>query len=157
MSGPLLMLDYMILKSRQIRPDLFRGRGEGVYRRTGLDGRYSACQQLRIDWQDHNQRKWEHRAQQGPATSQQNAAHRARPWFWIATSIKRKASTPPALAYDVRSAVGRRARKTAGLVAAGIHGTRSKQEECAPLVSTSGLPRSVSRVPASRRSDWYSQ
>jgi hypothetical protein len=30
-----------------------------------------------------------------------------RPWFWIASLIKRKASTPPALAYDVPYAVGR--------------------------------------------------
>jgi hypothetical protein len=30
-----------------------------------------------------------------------------RPWFWIASLIRRKASTPPALTYDVRCAVGR--------------------------------------------------
>jgi hypothetical protein len=45
-----------------------------------------------------------------------------RPLFWIANSIKRKASTRPAPASAARSAVGRPARTTAGLVAAAIAG-----------------------------------
>ena len=73
-----------------------------------------------------------------------------RPWFWIASLIKRKASTRPALAYDVHCAVGRPARTTAGLVAAAISGTRSILEECAPHVSTSGLRHSAFLVPAGR-------
>jgi hypothetical protein len=34
----------------------------------------------------------------------------SRPWFWIASLIKVKASTRPALAYDVHYGVGRPAR-----------------------------------------------
>jgi hypothetical protein len=73
-----------------------------------------------------------------------------RPWFWIASLIKRKASTRPALAYDVHYAVGRPARTTAGLVAAAISGTRSIREECARRASTTGLRHSAFLVPAGR-------
>lgn len=53
--------------------------------------------------------------------------------------------------FDVRSAVGRHARTTAGLAPAGISGTRSTREECVRRASTSGLLRSVSLVSGGRR------
>jgi len=73
------------------------------------------------------------------------------PPSWIASLIKRKASTPPALAYDAHYAVRRRARKTDGLVTAGTFGTHLTRAECAPLVFTSGLRHSASRAPSGRR------
>jgi len=57
--------------------------------------------------------------------------------LWIASLIKRRASTRPALASNVRFAVGRPA--TIGVVHAGICGTRSTREEFARRASTSGL------------------
>jgi hypothetical protein len=72
------------------------------------------------------------------------------PWCWIASLIRRNASTHPALAFDVHSVLGRPAKRTAGLVVAVTHGTRSIREECARYASTTGLRRSVSRVPAGR-------
>ena len=65
--------------------------------------------------------------------------------------IKRKASTRPALAYDVHYAVGRPARTTAGLVPVATSGTRSIREECARHASISGLRLSAYLVAAGRR------
>jgi hypothetical protein len=69
---------------------------------------------------------------------------------WIAT-LKRRAATPPALAFDVHSAVGRPARTTAGLVPAAMSGIRSIREAYAQRASTSGLQPNVSLAPAGRR------
>jgi hypothetical protein len=74
-----------------------------------------------------------------------------RPWFWIASLTKRRASTRPALAYDVHYAVGRPARTTAGLARAAMSGTRSTQEESARRASTRGLQPNISLAPAGRR------
>jgi hypothetical protein len=65
--------------------------------------------------------------------------------------IKRKASTRPALAYDVHYAVGHPARTIAGLVPAATSGTRSIQEECALPACTSGLRLSAFLAPGGRR------
>jgi hypothetical protein len=73
-----------------------------------------------------------------------------RPWFWIASRIKRKTPTLPAHASDARSADGRPERKTAGFVAV-VSGIRSTPAECAPPVFTSGLQLSASRVSSGRR------
>jgi len=73
------------------------------------------------------------------------------PLSWIAPPTKRKTSTPMAPESDVRSAVGRPARATAGRAHAATHGTRSIPEECARSVSTRGLQPSVSRVSSGRR------
>ena len=73
-----------------------------------------------------------------------------RPLFWIITSMRRRASTRPALAYDAHYAVGRPARTTAGPVPAAMSGTRSTREDCAQHASTSGIQPSVSLVPAGR-------
>lgn len=54
--------------------------------------------------------------------------------------------TPPARAFGARSAVGRPASKTSGLVAAGIIGTRSIPGESALRASISGIRPSVSRA-----------
>ena len=70
---------------------------------------------------------------------------------WIASLIKKEVSTRLAPASDAHSAAGRPARKIAGLVAAGICGTPSTREECARIVSTSGLQRSVCLVSGGRR------
>ena len=69
---------------------------------------------------------------------------------WIASLIKRKASTRPAHAFDAHSVVGRPAKTTAGLVAVAMSGIRSTREECARRVSTSGLQHSVSLAAAGR-------
>ena len=69
---------------------------------------------------------------------------------WIATSIKKKASARPALAFDVRSAVGRPARTTAGLVAAAMSGIRSIREGYARRASTTGLQRNACLARAGR-------
>jgi hypothetical protein len=71
--------------------------------------------------------------------------------LWIATSIKKKASVRPALAFGARSVVGRPARTTAGLARAAMSGTRSTREESARRASTRGLQPSVSLAPAGRR------
>jgi hypothetical protein len=71
-------------------------------------------------------------------------------WSWIASLIRRKASTRPAPAYDVRYAVGCPARTTAGLAPAATTGTRLIQEEYARRASTSGPQRSAFPVPAGR-------
>ena len=73
-----------------------------------------------------------------------------RPWFWIASLIRRKTSTPLAHASDVRSVVGLPAKTTAGLVPAAMSGIRLIREECAPLASTTGLQRSAFLVAAGR-------
>jgi hypothetical protein len=70
---------------------------------------------------------------------------------WIATSIKKKASVRPALAFGARSVVGRPARTTAGLARAAMSGTRSTQEESARRASTRGLQPSVALATAGRR------
>jgi hypothetical protein len=69
------------------------------------------------------------------------------PLSWIASLIKRKASTPPVPGFDARSAAGLPARTTAGLVPAATSGTRSTREECARHASTSRLPHSACLVP----------
>jgi hypothetical protein len=58
-----------------------------------------------------------------------------RPRGWIASLIKRRASARPVLASDARCAAGRPPRTTAGLVPAGIRGTRSIREEFARRAS----------------------
>jgi hypothetical protein len=73
------------------------------------------------------------------------------PSFWIASLLKTRATNPPALASDARSAVGRHGNTTAGRVAAAIYGTRSTLGEFAPPVFTSGLQHSASRAPGGRR------
>jgi len=50
-----------------------------------------------------------------------------RPWFWIESLIRRRASTLPALASDARSAAGRPARTTVGLAPADTSGIRSRK------------------------------
>jgi hypothetical protein len=74
-----------------------------------------------------------------------------RPWFWIATSIKRKATTHPAPASDAHCVVGHPAKTITGRAPAATNGTRSAQVEFAQPASTSGLLRSASRAPAGRR------
>ena len=66
--------------------------------------------------------------------------------FWIASLIKRKPSIRPALASAVRCVAGRPAKTTSGLVAAGMSGTRSTREECAPPACTSGLKPNAHRA-----------
>src|SRR5438876_6407562 len=73
-----------------------------------------------------------------------------RPLFWIASLIRRRASTRPALAYDARFVVGRPAKTTTGLVVVAMSGIRSIREECAPFACTSGLQPSVSPAHAGR-------
>jgi hypothetical protein len=74
-----------------------------------------------------------------------------RPWFWNPTLIRRKLQTPPALSSDARYAVGRPARRTAGLAPAGMNGTRSTLAGYARRASINGVRRSASRVRAGRR------
>jgi len=69
-----------------------------------------------------------------------------RPLSWIATSIKRRASTSPAHEFDAHSAVGRPERKTSGSAPAGTNGTPSTREGPAPPACTSGLQHSASRA-----------
>jgi hypothetical protein len=64
------------------------------------------------------------------------------PSFWIVSPIRRK---------TYRSAAGRPARKTAGLVVAAMSGIRSIREECALPVFTSGLQRSAAFLVAGGR------
>ena len=71
--------------------------------------------------------------------------------FWIMTSSKREASTRPAHASAARSAVGRPAKKTDGLVAAGTIGALSIQEGCAPPASISGRKPSALLAADGRR------
>src|SRR5450631_1138718 len=71
--------------------------------------------------------------------------------FWIARLRKRRAGNRLVRASGARSAAGRRAGMTCGLVAAASFGTRSTQEEFAPPVFTSGLRPSASRVSSGRR------
>jgi hypothetical protein len=73
------------------------------------------------------------------------------PLFWTVSPLKTRASNLQALASDVRSAVGRPARMTCGLVAAAIRGTHLTPEVFAPPVSTAGLQRNAFLVPAGRR------
>ena len=69
----------------------------------------------------------------------------------IASLIRRKALSPPALAYDAHSAAGRPARMTYGLVAVAMRGTRSTPGESARRASVNGLRPSASSVAAGRR------
>jgi hypothetical protein len=69
----------------------------------------------------------------------------------IVNPIRRKTLSPPARASDAHSAVGRRARKTDGLVTAGTNGTRSTRAGCAPPAFISGLRRSAYRAKDGRR------
>jgi hypothetical protein len=64
---------------------------------------------------------------------------------------KEKDLGPSGPSIRVRCVVGRPARTTAGLVAAGMSGIRSTQEESARRASTSGLQPSVSPAPGGRR------
>ena len=73
------------------------------------------------------------------------------PVLLIASPIRRKASTPPALASGAHSAVGRRASTTTGFVPVATRGTRSTRVGCARHAFTNGLLRSVSSVAAGRR------
>jgi hypothetical protein len=74
-----------------------------------------------------------------------------RPWFCIASRIKRKASTHPDLAYDVHDAVGHPESTTAGLVVAATSGTRLTREEFVRSASINGAQPSASRVSSGRR------
>src|ERR1700675_40339 len=71
--------------------------------------------------------------------------------LWIASLFRTRATNPPARASDAHSAVGRRARKTAGPAIVGMNGTRSTPGESAPLAFTGGLQRSACPVAAGRR------
>jgi hypothetical protein len=79
--------------------------------------------------------------------------------FWIASPIKRKASTPPARASAAHSAVGGPGRKTYGLVPVVTNGTRSIRAGFVRPAFISGLKRSAShavdgrRIPSGIRSD----
>jgi hypothetical protein len=73
-----------------------------------------------------------------------------RPWPWIASLTKRRASTRPGLASGAHSAVGRPARVTSGLAPAATSGTRLTREECAPPAFISGLRHNAFRVPTGR-------
>jgi len=66
--------------------------------------------------------------------------------FWIANSKKRKARVLLIRASAARSAAGLPARTTTGLARAGMSGTPSTLEECAPLAFTNGLRHSASRA-----------
>jgi len=72
------------------------------------------------------------------------------PLLLIASPNKRKASTLPVLAFGARSAVGRPAKKTDGLVAAETNGIRSTREVSAPPASINGLRRNASPVSSGR-------
>ncbi len=74
-----------------------------------------------------------------------------RPWFWIASLIRTRATSHPVPAYDARCAVGLPARTISGPAPAATSGTRSIPEEYARRASTTGPRHSVSRVPAGRR------
>ena len=71
--------------------------------------------------------------------------------FWIANLSQRRAATRPTSVSGARSAAGRPAKKTDGLVTADTNGTRSIPGVSAPPASTSGLRHSASHVPAGRR------
>jgi hypothetical protein len=71
--------------------------------------------------------------------------------FWIANSTKRKARVLLIRASVARSAAGRPAKKTDGLVAAETNGTRSILEACVPRACISGLRLSAYLVAAGRR------
>src|ERR1700733_16189812 len=68
----------------------------------------------------------------------------------IASPNKRKASTLPVLAFGARSAAGRPARMTAGLVVAAMSGTPSTLAGDAPPASVNGLRRNASPVSSGR-------
>ena len=68
----------------------------------------------------------------------------------IASPNKRKASTLPVLAFGARSAAGRPARMTAGLVVAAMSGTPSTLAGYAPPASINGLRRNASPVSSGR-------
>jgi quercetin dioxygenase-like cupin family protein len=75
-----------------------------------------------------------------------------RPVFWSATSKKREKpgpSEPPRIRCPL--AGGRCVKKTSGFVPAGMSGTHSTPEECAPPACTSGLKPSAYLVAAGRR------
>ena len=74
----------------------------------------------------------------------------SRQLFWIASPRKRKAPTTPARVFDVRSAVGRPAKTTDGVVVAAMSGTHSIREECARRAFIDGLRRSASSVATGR-------
>jgi hypothetical protein len=69
----------------------------------------------------------------------------------IVNPIRRKASTPPALASAAPSAAGRPAGMTAGLAPVGTNGTPSTLEACVPPASSNGLRRNASPVSSGRR------
>jgi hypothetical protein len=73
-----------------------------------------------------------------------------RPWFWNPDLIRKEESISPAHASDAPNVVGRLAKKTAGLVTAGICGTPSTLAGYALRASTSGLRPSVSHVSSGR-------
>jgi hypothetical protein len=68
----------------------------------------------------------------------------------IASPNRRKASTLPVLAFGARSAAGRPARMTAGLVVAAMSGTPSTLAGYAPPASINGLRRNASPVSSGR-------
>jgi hypothetical protein len=68
----------------------------------------------------------------------------------IASPNKRKASTLPVLAFGARSAAGRPARMTAGLVVAVMSGTPSTLAGYAPPASINGLRRNAPPVSSGR-------
>ena len=70
---------------------------------------------------------------------------------WIANSTKKRARGLLIRASAARSAAGRPAKKTSGLVPAGMNGTPLIPEACAPPASISGLQLSASPVSAGRR------
>jgi hypothetical protein len=73
------------------------------------------------------------------------------PKCWIANLRKRRVTIPLVRVFDAHSAAGRPARKTNGLVAAAMSGTRSTREAYARLVSINGLKLNVFRALAGRR------
>jgi hypothetical protein len=79
-----------------------------------------------------------------------------RPWFWIATSIKRKATTHPAPASDAHCVVGHPAKTITGRAPAATNGTRSAQVEFAQPASTRWTStQCLSCARWSAHSDWY--
>src|SRR6202022_701732 len=68
----------------------------------------------------------------------------------IANATKRRARVLLILVSYVRGAAGHPPKKTSGLVPAGMNGTRSILEACAPPASTNGLRRNASRAPTGR-------
>jgi hypothetical protein len=68
--------------------------------------------------------------------------------FWIARPIGTRVTNHPALESVARSALGRRASTTIGLVTAAAYGIRSIRAGSVPRASTSGLRRSALSVAA---------